>query len=249
MSEKSDILRSFLDPKFPYLEEFRKMAPGTHKHCVNTASFCESIALDLKIDEVVLKVAAMYHDIGKINNPDIFSENQNGKKSIHDDLDPLISYELITRHVGDSILYLLQIENMPRGVLDIISQHHGNTVLKFFYKKSDTKIDDLFRYKCSPPQSVEAAILMICDSVEATARALANNGSLDTTSDRKKVVDATIQRLMDDDQLDNMKVGELKIVKRVLCRELENTYHKREIYGDEKTVKEAKGDILVEDIG
>lgn len=231
-NDKPNIYRVFLDSKYPHLIKFREVAPGTYKHSINVSNFCESVALELGINTELIKVAAMYHDIGKIFYPEAFSENQNGK-NVHEDLDPLISYQIITRHVGDSITYLLQIENMPREILNIVSQHHGNTILSFFYKASGSTLEDLYRYKCSQPQSIEAAVLMLCDSVEATARALSSNGKLDKVSDRKSVVNTTIQRLMDDGQLDNMKVGELKVVKKVLHKDLESIYHKREVYGDE----------------
>ena len=239
MEKMSTLYRSLLDPKSEYLKKFRDLAPGSYKHCENVASFCESVSLELGLDEDLMKVAARFHDIGKINYPEAFSENQNGS-NIHDNLDPSVSYQIITKHVGDTILYLLQIENMPKEVLNIISQHHGNTILKVFYEKSGSSVDDMYRYKCLPPQSIEASVLMLCDSVEATARALANNGKLNDSKDRKSVVDLTVRRLMEDSQLDDMKVGELKTVKKVLYKELENVYHKRELYDedDEKKIIE-----------
>jgi len=238
--EEVNLYRDFLDSNSPHLKMFREKAPGTYKHCENVANFCESVALELGLNVDLMKVAAKYHDIGKLNFPDAFSENQNGN-NIHENLDPIISYQIITRHVGDSILYLLQIDDIPREVLDIVSQHHGDSVLSYFYKKSGSEIDDLFRYKSSKPKRIESAVLMLCDSVEATARALASNGELEDTKDRKAVVNSTIQRLMDDGQLDNMRVGELKVVKKVLQKELENIYHKREVYGDEKKVGDTEG--------
>lgn len=244
--EKNDELyKSFLDPKFPLLKKFRQIAPGTNKHCENVMSLCEGIALELGINENLLKVAARYHDIGKINYPEAFSENQNGE-NIHDNLDPQISYHIITKHVCDSVLYLLQIEMMPRKVLEIVSQHHGNTVLKFFHDKDGGNKEDMYRYKCQPPKSIEAVILMICDSVEATARALASNGKLNNTDDMKSVVDSTLKRLVDDDQLDDVRVKELKIIKKVLYRELENIYHKRILYEDDTDNKEDKKDEELE---
>ena len=243
MPDKVDI-KKFLDSKYPLLEKFREVAPGTFKHCKNVASFCESVALKLGLDVDTLLVAAHYHDIGKINYPEAFSENQNGGKNIHENIDPILSYQILTRHVGDSVVMLLDIKDMPMDVMNIIAQHHGSTVLQFFYKKAiDINPDipeDLFRYKCSPPQSIEAAVLMICDSVEATVRSLSAVGELGESKGRQAVVDSTIKRLMYDDQLDDMKVGDLKKIKRVLCKELEDVYHKREVYGDEKDGKDGK---------
>lgn len=230
-------LKDLLDPKLPILEKFRELAPGTYKHSQNVSLLCESVALDLDLDATLLKVAGTYHDIGKINAADVFSENQNGDTSIHDAIDPMISYHLITKHVGDSILIMLQhIEDFEEKnkLMEIMSQHHGNTVLQFFYRKSKSKVEDPFRYKTMPPQSIEAAVLMICDSVEATARSLDSVDDLKESKDRRAVVNKTVDRLMQDYQLDDIKVGELRKIKTVLYKELENIYHKRELYGNEK---------------
>lgn len=232
-----DKMKELLDPKYPLLEKFREKAPGTYKHCQNVASLCESIALELNLDTTKMNVAGVYHDIGKTINPDYFSENQNGK-NIHDGLDPDISYQYITRHVGDTALILLQIPDFPHEIMEIISQHHGNTVLRYFFDKSKSDVDDHYRYKCQSPKTVEAAVLMIADSVEATAKALFSNGSLNTTEDRKKVVNSTLDRLAKDEQLDNLTYGQGRVIKNVLYKELENTYHKREVYPDEEPVPE-----------
>lgn len=242
----ADDLKQFLDSKYPLSQKFRERAPGTFKHSQNVMDFCESVAMELGLDSDLMKVSALYHDIGKLNFPEAFGENQNGT-NVHDGIDPAMSYQIITRHVSDGVLTLVQIPEMPRKVTEIISQHHGNTVLRFFFKKSDSSIDDHFRYKCCTPQTIEAAVLMICDSVEAAGRALASTKGLEGTNDKKDLIDTTIQRLVDDDQLDNMRVGELKVVKKVLLKELENIYHKRELYGDEKKAG-ASGDLKVSNL-
>jgi putative nucleotidyltransferase with HDIG domain len=239
-----NILKNIISGDYPILDRFKDAAPGTYKHSLNVMEFCESVANELNLDTDLLRVSAMYHDIGKMNNPEVFGENQNGT-NMHDGLEPMISYNLITRHVGDSILILLQIPEVPREVLEIVSQHHGNTVLRYFFDKSESKIDDVFRYKCKSPQTTEAAVLMICDSVEATAKSLYNNGKMQESDDRRDVVDSTVRRLVEDSQLDEMKVGDLKVIKRVLYKELDSLYHKREAYGDDK-VKDKKDDILSE---
>lgn len=240
MSNNKELLKQILDPDHLLMDKFKEAAPGTYRHSVNVLDFCETIASELNLDVDILRVSAMYHDVGKMNYPNAFSENQNGV-NMHDSLEPIMSYHIITRHIGDSILILLQIPEIPTQILNIISQHHGNTVLQYFYNKSNSDIDDTYRYKCKAPQSIEAAVLMICDSVEATAKALYNNGEITDAGDKKKVVDSTIKKLVEDDQLDEMKVGELKIIRKILYRKLDSLYHKREVY-DEKTVKEAKDD-------
>jgi cyclic-di-AMP phosphodiesterase PgpH len=238
--EPITIDKKWMDQSYPLLDKFRTLASGTFKHCQNVSLMCETVAVELDLNVDVLKLAAMYHDIGKINNPLYFSENQDDN-NIHDKLDPVISHLIITRHVGDSILYLLQIPEMPSEVIQIVSQHHGDTVVQAFYNKACKEknvTEDKFRYKCSKALTDEALILMICDSVEATARSLYNstNGE-DFISD---ALDKTITRLMNDQQLDNMKIGTLNLTKKILTKELESIYHKRVSYDDTKKIGEIR---------
>lgn len=233
--------KKWMDQTYPLLDKFRTLASGTFKHCQNVSLMCETVAVELDLNVDIIKLAAMYHDIGKINNPLYFSENQD-QDNVHDNLDPSISLQIITKHVGDSILYLLQIPDMPNEVIQIISQHHGDSVVQAFYNKAckDKSVsEDKFRYKCSKAVSDEALILMICDSVEATARSLYNNraNGEDFILD---ALDKTITRLMNDQQLDNMKIGTLNITKKILTKELESIYHKRVSYTDNKTVAELR---------
>jgi len=240
MDSNISVDKKFFDPKFPLMDKFRELAPGTHKHCQNVANMCESIAVELGLNTDILKCAALYHDIGKMNNPLYFSENQNNGNNPHDSLEPYVSYQIITRHVGDSVLHLLQEKDIPAEVIEIISQHHGDTVLQAFHNKAKSEPEDKYRYKCSKPIETEALILMIVDSVEATARSLYNSGE-ENFSD--KSIDGTIDRLMSDCQLDNMKIGTLNITKRLLTKELESIYHKRVSYDEDesKTIAEIKG--------
>lgn len=235
--------KTLLDTSFPLIDKFKEVAPGTFKHCQSVSLICESIAIELGMNVDLLKCAGLYHDIGKMNNPKYFSENQD-KTNIHDELDPTVSYQLITRHVGDSINKILQVDGMPVEVLKIISQHHGDTVMHVFFKKSKSKNEDEYRYKCEKPQSPEASILMIVDSCEAMVRAVMNSDfdkNEDTTDIIRNAVSGIVDKLIDDGQLDNMKIGTLKVAKRIIIKELETVYHKRLVYGDEsKTIKEAK---------
>ena len=233
--EERNLYKEIIDPDYKLLVEFKEKAPGTYRHCNNILTFCESIAKELELNVDLMRAAALYHDIGKMNSPKVFSENQNGSGNIHESLDPKTSYHLITRHVGDGILILLQIPDMTTELLNIISQHHGNTVLKYFYDKDDTA-EDKYRYKCSAPTTLESSVLMIVDSVEATARSLYNNGKMGDTEDKKKVIEKTIDRLINDNQLDELKVGDLKKIKSVLHKELQTMYHKREDYDKEEDV-------------
>ena len=231
---KESKLKKFLDTSFAPLEKFRDEAPGTYKHCQNVAGMCEAISNALNMDSDLIICAALYHDIGKMAYPLAFSENQNGSGNIHNEIDPLLSYHIITRHVGDGVNILLDIKDMPREVIEIVSQHHGSTVLRMFMNKAKSTNVSEWRYKCRPPQTTEAAILMIADSVEATARSYYGNGKLNTDEERKDLVSSTIERLIDDGQLDEMKIGIVKVIKRILNKELGNMFHKREVYPDDE---------------
>jgi len=242
--------RKFLDGDFPLMEKFRELAPGSYRHSQNVANICESIAVELKLQPDFMRLCALYHDVGKMINPLYFSENQD-EENPHDKLEPKISYQIISRHVSDTVTILLNYD-FPVEALKVISQHHGDTIIRYFFDKSGSKNETNYRYRCSlKPQTDEAAILMIVDSVEATARSLASNGKLESSEDRRKLIDSTINRLVDDSQLDNMKIGTLKVIRQILYKEIDSIYHKRVIYPDEEeTIGEKRngsnGDSLLD---
>jgi putative nucleotidyltransferase with HDIG domain len=220
-----------LDSKYPLLQEFREKCPGTFKHSQSLVAMIEGVSLELGLDVDFMKTSAYYHDVGKMFNPKYFTENQLESEDFHKGLQVKMSYEIITRHVSDSVIILLNDSNFPREIIEIISQHHGTTVLRYFFNKSKKADDTDFRYKTSIPNSVESAVLMITDSVEATSRSLAQAGKLESTD----VIDNTINRLLDSGQLDEVtiKLGDLKKIKTALGKELEGVYQKRIEYPDE----------------
>ena len=236
LEQAQSSLQQLLDSKYPLLQEFREACPGTHKHSQGLAGMVESVALELDIDVEFMKVGAYYHDVGKMFNPKCFTENQLEDEDYHKDLDPQVSYQFITRHVSDTVMILLNDHNFPREIVEMVSQHHGTTILKYFYSKSKSKDDLKYRYKTTKPTSVEAMILMICDVVEATSRSLSQAGKLDPN----KVINDSIQGLIDDGQLDDVtvKLGDLKKIKHALAKELEGIYQKRVDYDDAKDDKE-----------
>lgn len=241
--QASDIhdLKKYLDTDHPLMDKFKSQAPGTFRHSQNVANLAEAVASDLGLDTVLMKVCATYHDIGKTLNPKYFTENQNGDGNPHDDLEPHISYQLITRHVPDSVFILTNETDMPRQVMSIISEHHGDAILSAIFNKSESTNEDSFRYKCPKPSSEYSSILMIVDAVEATARSISDK--LTTPEAKIKVVKETIDRLRDDQQLDEMKVGTLRQVQQRLIRELDGIYHTRVDYADEpKKQKKAKSE-------
>ena len=223
---KDGDLNVLLEPTFPLLQKFKNLCPGTFKHCQSVASICEFVSSILDLDSFLMRIAATYHDIGKMFNPTMFCENQLTNENPHSSIDPYSSYQIITRHVSDGVTILLN-ENFPRQLMEIISQHHGNTVVKYFHNKAPDEPVDKFRYKFTTPKSIEAAILMICDHLEARSRSLLQNSKFDSN-----IVNTTIDEILEDGQLDDvtMKFGDLKKIKSVLSKELEGFYQKRPDY-------------------
>lgn len=236
--EKKEGFALILDSSYPLLQYFRETCPGTYKHSQGLAAMVESISLSLGLDVNFMRVVAIYHDIGKTFNPKFFTENQLQDEDPHGDLDPWVSYQLITRHVSDSVNILLNDKNFPREVIEIISQHHGTNVVKYFFDKSESKDKDKFRYKCSKPSCVESAVLMIADHVEATSRSKVQSGNFDPL----EVIETTINSLLDDGQLDEvmMRLGDLKKIKTALAKELEGLYQKRVSYDHVKKEEEVE---------
>ena len=235
-------LQRLLDTSYPLLQKFRDTCPGTYKHSQALSSIVEGIAITLGLDVIKLKIAAQYHDVGKMFCPKYFTENQLEDDNPHDKLSPLMSYSIITRHVSDSVVILINDRNFPRDIIEIISQHHGQSVVRYFFEKSGTDVEDVFRYKTAKPTCIESAILMVCDHVEATSRSLAQ---ADKLGDPQAVIERVINHLIDDSQLDDvyLRLGDLKKMKIALSKELEGTFQKRIDYG---TVKEEVKEVGVE---
>src|SRR5574343_270771 len=216
---------------FKLLQSFKESAPGTYKHCVTVSDFCESIASVLCLDSAMMRCAGLYHDIGKSINSECFGENQLGK-DIHDDIDPMLSYHMITRHVGDGAIILVNEGSFRAEIIQILSQHHGNTVLRYFHDKALNGFykDFDFRYPYAKPSTTEAAILMISDHIEAKARALFSAGKLGTHEEKMQMVELSVKFLTEDGQLDNLKIGALNKIKQTILKELDSIYHKRRPY-------------------
>ncbi len=229
--KEKDVLTGLLDSSYPLLKKFREACPGTFKHSQALSGMVEGISLSLGLDATFMKVSAMYHDVGKIFNPKYFAENQLEDENPHEKLDPLISYQIISRHISDTALILLADKNFPRDLIRIATEHHGTSVMKYFFKRCDIDtLEDLFRYKGEKPRCIESAILMICDSIEARSRSeiQAGKGKMDPTH----IIEDTINSLMEDSQLDDvvMRLGDLQKIKISLAKELEGIFQKRVEY-------------------
>ena len=167
------------NPNQPLLKRLLLEASGTYHHSIIVANLAEAAAEAIGANPLLARVGGYYHDVGKLKRPLFFRENQIGNVSGHDQADPSVSAAIITAHVRDGVA-LAKSYRLPQAVISIISEHHGDTPVMFFYHKAvqlagdkEVNIDD-FRYEGHPPTSKESAIIMICDTIEAAVRTLKN---------------------------------------------------------------------------
>lgn len=196
-------LLELADPAHPLLKRLMQVAPGTYNHSIQMGNLAEAAAEAIGANPLLARVGAYYHDIGKTVRPEYFVENQIYVDNPHDRLSPGLSKLAITAHVRDGE-QLAKAYGLPQPVIDIIRQHHGTSVLAYFYHKAleSTKngevYEESFRYEEQKPKSKEAAIVMLADSVEAAVRALENP----TRRKIQAVIEDVIKQKVDDGQLD-----------------------------------------------
>ena len=231
-------LMELCDPNTPLQRALMQKAPGTYQHSLQVANLAEAAALRIGADAQLVRTAAYYHDIGKIKRPEFFSENQMTDFNPHDKISPNLSYLIITTHIKDGVA-LAKEARLPQTIIDLIGQHHGNTVVGFFYHKAkkldpSVKKDD-FRYLAKRPQSREAAILMIADTVEAAVRSNINHLN-------HGQVAGFIRTLINDKMADhqfiecNLTYRDIKEITDELVRVITSMYHKRVAYPDKKSL-------------
>ncbi len=153
-------------------------APGTYHHSVLVGNLAETAAEEVKADPVLVRVGALYHDIGKLKRPYFFIENQFSKDNPHDKIAPTLSSLIVISHVKDG-LEMAREHKLPENFQDIIAQHHGDSLTSFFYHKALDENPDIpeeaFRYDGMRPQSKEAALVLLADNVEAAVRSQKGN--------------------------------------------------------------------------
>ncbi len=165
------------DPSHPLLHELTRRAPATYSHSLQVASIAETAAEAIGARGLLVRVGAYFHDIGKILNPDFFTENQQVGQNVHDHLEPRMSTLVIVSHVKDGVDLVRQ-HRVPQPIADLVEQHHGTSLVSFFHTLAarqghSTSIDEgSFRYPGPKPQSKEAGILMIADAAESACRSL-----------------------------------------------------------------------------
>ena len=225
----SDVsLLELSDTNSKLLKELSEKAPGTFHHSLNVANLAEAAANEIGANAMLVRVGALYHDIGKMVNPTYFTENQSTGINQHDELSPKESVDIIINHVIDGI-ELAKKNNLPDRVIDFIRTHHGSSIVYFFYNKQlDSNLafnPSDFCYNGPKPFNKETAILMMCDSVEAASKSLKDPNSTKINN----FVDSIISKQMDTDQFLNATITlkEIQSIKKVLKHKLANMYHLR----------------------
>ncbi len=219
------------DTNSKLLKELAEKAPGTFHHSLNVANLAEAAANEIGANAMLARVGALYHDIGKMENPTYFSENQTSSVNSHDELSPAESAEIIINHVIQGI-EIARKYNIPDRVIDFIRTHHGTSLVYFFYmkeKEMNDKVSTLnFRYPGPIPFSKETAILMMCDSVEAASKSLKEP----TSAKIDDFVERIINKQMDEAQFlnSNITFKEIQLIKKVLKQKLKNIFHLRVEY-------------------
>ncbi len=219
------------DQNHPLLRRLALEAPGSYQHSLMVAMLSEAGAEAIGANSLLARVGCYYHDIGKINKPQYFVENEDYTGSQHRKLNPSISTLIITSHTRDGIT-MAQEYNLPKAIIDFIPEHHGTTLIEFFYlqalseEKGSEKIDEsLYRYPGPKPQSRETGIALIADTCEAATRSLENPTP---SRIRSLVHDLSMKKLLDG-QLEEcgLSFNELKKMEDSFVRNLTSFYHQR----------------------
>lgn len=227
------------NPNHPLLRELLLRAPGTYYHSMMVSNLSETAAESVRANALLTRVGAYYHDIGKLKRPYFFSENQLSGENPHTRLSPNLSSLIIGAHPKDGLEMGKQYR-LPEAILEIIEQHHGNSMISFFYQKAvengnhNVVTADSFRYEGPKPQTKEAAIIMLADAVEAGVRSLSkpSNNRVETMTRRM------IKEKLDDGQLDqcDLTLKELDQISEAFVYIMSGIYHSRIEY-PEKDLK------------
>ena len=233
------------NPNQSLLKRLLLETPGTYHHSVLVGNLSERAAEAIGADPLIARVGSYYHDIGKLKRPYFFKENQIGADNPHDKLQPSMSTLIITNHVKDGIALGKQYK-LPKEIIDIIAQHHGDTAVMFFYHKAkqqedgiEVKIED-FRYPGPKPQTKEAALVMLADSTEAAVRSIKDPNKKNI----EEMIRNVIKGKLEDGQLSecNITLKDLNTIAIAFSSVLMGIYHERIEYPDLNLEKE-KGEI------
>ena len=227
----SDVsLLELTDTNHPILKEMAEKAPGTFQHSIQVSNLAEQAIMEIGGNVLLVRAGAMYHDIGKLDNPLFFIENQMAGVNPHDELSADESAKLIISHVIKGIEKAKKF-NLPEQIIDFIRTHHGDSMVQYFYRQYVTKFPEKmdhteqFSYPGPKPFSIETAVLMMADSVEAATRSLPEKNP-EKISD---LVNNIIQNQMNNGQFDNayITLKEIELIKKIFIKKLQNIHHSR----------------------
>jgi len=234
-------LLELANPNNPLLKRLQMEAPGTYHHSIMVGNLAEAAAEELHANSILLRVAAYYHDIGKLSRPQFFKENQIGSKNPHDEITPNLSTLIITNHVKIG-LEMAEKAKLPSEIKDLIAQHHGTTLVKYFYltmknnaEDPDSIKEEDFRYPGPKPKSREAGIMMLADSVEAAVRSIS-----DPTSGKvQAMVYKIFKDKLEDGQLDECDItfSDVSRIRKNFLKTFGSIYHERIEYPEDKRKK------------
>jgi putative nucleotidyltransferase with HDIG domain len=233
------------DPAHPLLQELVRRAPGTYNHSITVASLAEAAAEAIGARGLLVRVGAYFHDIGKMLKPGYFAENQGQGDNRHQSLMPAMSTLVIIAHVKDGADLARQ-NKVPEPIIDFIQQHHGTTLVEYFYRQAaerSSKGNDIdgsnvvdessFRYPGPKPQTKEAGILMLSDAVESASRVLVEP----TPARIESLVEELSRKRLLDGQFDEcgLTLEEVDKIGQSLVKSLTAVYHGRVKYPDQET--------------
>jgi putative nucleotidyltransferase with HDIG domain len=246
------------DVSQPLLQSLIRLAPATYGHSMQVGTIAETAAEAIGARGLLTRVGAYFHDIGKIMKPEYFSENQGGLDNIHDHIEPQVSTIVLIAHVKDGIDLARQ-HRLPKPLIDLIEQHHGTSLVSFFYGRATKGNKDelvkqveesTYRYPGPKPQTKEAAILMIADTCESACRSM---GVAATPGKIENRVHVLIKQKLDDGQFDDsgLTLRELKIIENSVIKSIIAAMHGRIKYPDqepEQTTKTIESELTQSEI-
>jgi len=213
----------------PLLRLLAEKAPGTFQHSIQVANLAEAAANEIGANSMLVRTGALYHDIGKLENPMYFIENQSTNVNPHDELSNVDSAKIIINHVLDGI-EIAKKYKLPDRLIDFIRTHHGTSLVYYFYMKEKSVNEDNlnieeFKYPGPNPFSKETAILMICDAAEAASKSIKNL----TAQVIDELIDKIVSKQMESGQFINAEINfkDIETVKKVIKKKLKNIYHLR----------------------
>ena len=244
------------NPNNPLLRRLIIEAPGTYQHSLVVANLAETACYSIGANHALARVGGYYHDCGKINFPMYFIENITDGVNPHDTMDPMISAKILSDHVANG-LTLAENYKLPKPVRAFIEEHHGGSVMSFFYHKAqeaaektgETVSEDHFRYRYSGPKSRETAVVMLADSVEAAVRSVLP-GKI-TMEELPEYIDKLLRNILISGRLQDsgLVIKDLSVISEAFVRVFRWMYHERVAYPTPpKPVKEELKEELKEEI-